>query len=488
MRNKVKNGYSYDINGWKYISIYGKPFERGYAYGYLCAKDFKDIQDMLKFFMLESYGVEWSDFIVLVNKDFKEMTKSKFRELYDEMDGIAKGLNEAGCKTTVDEIIAWNFYMSISYWYSTKSNGSVGKEGGSRSKDHCSAFIAVGDWTSDGSIVCAHNSFADFIDGQYANVVLDIKPDKGHRIIMQTSACWIWSGTDFYVTSKGIICTETTIGGFTQYEKRYPIGYRIRNAMQYGNSLDDCCKILLEENSGDYACSWLFGDVNTNEILRLELGLKYHKIERTKNGYFIGFNAPYDEKIRNLEVNNSGFYDIRRHQGARLVRLGDLMDENKGKINIDVAKKIISDHYDVYLQKDNNPCSRTVCSHYDLDAREYMSQADRPKPFAPHGALDGIVCDSKLAKNMAFLGKFGSSCDIPFDKNEFCKKHRQYANFCPYLKDRPSRPWTKFQVENLSNINKSSSSRIYKSSKNSKNDKKSFRSKRVKTNGTVKRR
>ena len=216
--------------------------------------------------------------------------------------------------------------------------------------------------------------------------------------------------------------------------------------MQYGKTLDEYCEILLHENSGDYANSWLFGDTNTNEILRIELGLKYHNIERTENGYFIGFNAPYDERIRNLEVNNSGFYDIRRHQGARLVRLGDLMDEHKGKLNIEVAKQIISDHYDVYLLKDDNPCSRTVCSHYDLDAREYMSQESRPKPYAPHGAVDGIVCDTALAKKMSFVGKFGASCDIGFNKDEFCKKHRQYEKFCPYLHDRPSEPWTEFTI------------------------------------------
>jgi hypothetical protein len=442
---KIKNGISYDKNGWKYISIKGKPRERGYAYGYLCADDFKEIQKMLKFLMMEAYGVEWTTFIKQIADDFKEMTKKDFEEFYEEMEGIVEGCNEAGCSTDIDEIIAWNFYMSIPYWYSTKSESRISKEGGA--KDHCSAFIAVGDWTEDGKIVCAHNSFTDFIDGQYSNIVLDLNPEKGHRFIMQTSPCWIWSGTDFFVTAKGIIGTETTIGGFIPYEKKFPIGYRIRKAMQYGNTLDEYCEILLHENSGDYANSWLFGDTVNNEILRIELGLKYHNIERTKNGFFIGFNAPYDERIRNLEVNNSGFYDVRRHQGARLVRLGDLMDEHKGKLNIEIAKKIIADHYDVYLLKEDNPCSRTVCSHYDLDAREYMSDQSRPKPFAPHGAVDGIVCDTNMAKKMSFEGRFGNSCGIPFIKDEFCKKHRQYYKFCPYLHDRPSQPWTEFSSE-----------------------------------------
>ena len=180
--------------------------------------------------------------------------------------------------------------------------------------------------------------------------------------------------------------------------------------------------------------------------MRLELGLEYHNVERTKNGFFIGFNAPYDSRIRNIECSTSGFYDIRRHQGARKVRLSDLMDKYKGKLNIDIAKQIICDHYDVYLLKENNPCSRTVCSHYDLDAREYMSQPSRPVPFAPHGAVDGIVANTELIKNMSFISRWGNSCGTPFIKDDYCKKHRQWENFGPYLKDRLSQPWTEFSI------------------------------------------
>lgn len=439
---KIKNGFSYDKDGWKYVSIHGEPKERGYAYGYLCAKDFKKIQELLAFLILESYGKTWEEVIKDVNDDFKNMTKTDFNEFYEEMQGIADGCCANGTKTTIDEILAWNFYCSMPYWYSSKSEVNVGKEGGA--KDKCSAFMAVGDYTEDGKIVAAHNSFCDFVDGQYSNVILVLNPSKGHRFIMQTSPCWIWSGTDFFVTSKGIIGTETTIGSFFPYAKKIPIGYRIRKAMQYGDTLDDYTDILLEGNSGDYANSWLFGDTNTNEILRIELGLQFHNIERTKNGVFIGFNAPYDPKIRNLECKNSGFYDIRRHQGARLVRLNELMDKHKGKINLEIAKQIIADHYDVYLKKEDNPCSRTVCSHYELDAREYMSQSDRPKPFSPHGAVDGAVVDTKLAKNMSILMRWGNSCGTPFLKDEFCDKHIQWNIFRPYLHDRPSQPWALF--------------------------------------------
>ena len=459
---------SYDLNGWKYISVYGSPKKRGYAYGYLCAELFTQVKKMLNFLIYDTTGYTWEYMIEEINKSIKLKTQLEFPEFYEEMEGIADGYNSAmqhsvgnESRTTLDEIIAWNFYLSMSYWMSsvnqTAQHRGSPKEGGNASRgasDKCSVFIAVGkDFTESGKIVVAHNSFTDFIDGQYSNVILDLHPEKGNRFIMQTSPCWIWSGTDFFVNSKGIIGTETTIGGFIAYENNIPVGYRIRQAMQYGNTIDECVNFLLQGNSGDYANTWYFGDTKTNEIMRFELGLKYHNIARTKNGYYIGFNAAYDPRIRNIECVDSGFDDIRRHQGARRVRLDDLIQEYKGRINIDVAKIIISDHYDVYLKKEN-PSSRTVCSHYDLDAREYMSDPSRPKPYAPRGALDGIVCDSDIANKMGFVGRFGNSCGMAFDASEFCNKNRQWKYLEPYLKDRPTQPWTEFFANSVYKKNK----------------------------------
>ena len=446
-----KNGLCYDLNGFKFISIKGSPRERGQAFGFFSAKDFKKVQEVMKFICLENTGHPWEYFIEATKTNLEDQIKKEFPEFHEEMQGIAEGINESGItKTTYDEVSAWNNSFTIlDSWYGMQG-GVGGKEGGGQS-DRCSAFIACGDYTTDGKIVCAHNSFTNFIDGQFMNYVIDIQPEKGNRILMQGQPGWIWSGTDFFITEKGIIGTETTIGGFKEYENKLPISCRIRQAMQYGNSLDDYVEILLKGNSGDYANTWYLADINSNEIMMFELGLKYHNIERTKNGYFIGFNGTFDPKIRNMECVNQGFFDVRRHQGARRVRLTDLMEGNKGKINLEMAKKLIADHYDVYLKKGNNPCSRTVCSHYDLDGREYMSQADRPLPFQPRGAMDGFVVDSTMAKNMTICGRWGSSCGIPFDAEKFFDEHRQWITQKPYVDSRPTQPWTEFKVMDVNN-------------------------------------
>jgi hypothetical protein len=454
---KVKNGIRYELNGWIYVSIRGNPYDRGYAYGQLIAKDMEYVMKTIRFIVYNDYGVEWDFFVESCAKYYSPKIKENFAEFYEEMEGFAKG-----ARMTTNEVVAWNNYFTLteSFWANLPEELSIAikgttmaamgsKEGGGQ-QERCSAFIATGDWTKDGKIVVAHNNFSNFVDGQFAKYVIDLKPLKGNRILFMGFPGWIWSGTDFFVTGAGIIGTETTIGGFVAYENNMPISCRIRNAMQYGNTLDDYEKMLLDGNSGDYANSWLFGDTNTNEIMRIELGLRFHNTERTKNGYFIGFNAPYDPRIRNLVCVNTGFDDIRRHQGARRVRLADLMDEYKGQLDLDVAKKIVADHYDVYLNKEN-PCSRTCCSHYELDAREYMSDPSRPKPFQPRGALDGNVCDTSMAKHMSFSLRWGNSCGIPFLKDKFCNENREWAYLREYLEDRPQQPWTTFSIFNKAN-------------------------------------
>jgi hypothetical protein len=75
-----------------------------------------------------------------------------------------------------------------------------------------------------------------------------------------------------------------------------------------------------------------------------------------------------------------------------------------------------------------------------------MSDPSRPKPYQPRGAVDGIVCDTTLAKKIAFSARWGTSCGIPFNKTEFCKQNIIWKDQEPYLHDRPQQPWTEFTV------------------------------------------
>jgi len=341
-------------------------------------------------------------------------------------------------------------------------------EGGA---DRCSAFMAVGDkYVAGGGIICAHITFDNFVMGQFDNIILFMDTSvasttekPSYNILMQTFPGSIFSSTDFFVTSAKMMVTETTIGGFNAFELHAPSCVRCRKAMQYSGTLDEYVKNLRENNSGDYANTWYVGhtlskDSKGNqrpEIMRIELGLKYVHVEKKTNGYFIGFNACYDPRIRNLECKNDGFFDIRRHSGARRVTLDMKIKEyTEGikRISATEAQLIISSHWDIYLEKDN-PCSRTICSHYDLDKREYISQESRPKPYQPRGSVDGKICSSDLCNKMQFLARWGNACGIDFKKDDFCTLHKQWEYQRAYLEDRLRKPWVVCTEVNIKNPN-----------------------------------
>jgi len=438
------DGYRFDKNGWVYLHIEGDPYERGVQHGYLMAPELEEILRSLKYLTYWNTGKKWSFFVKAADDLFTNHIDEEFML---EIQGIADGAKAAGVDISWEEILTWNGYEELTdYWWPNEKEGAFAA-GDKVENDHCSAFIATGSATKEGKVVMAHNSFNNFEVGQFSNLVLDIQPSQGHRMFMQAAPGYIDSFADFAVTDAGLMVTETTIGGFSDYKiNEAPEFARVRKAMQYADNLDQFVGYMKKQNDGGYANSWLLADLNAGEIMRFEQGLKYQNVERKTDGYFIGFNAPLDPRIRNLECSNTGYADIRRHQGARQVRLTQLMEEYYGKIDVEIGEKILADHYDVYLQKEDNPCSRTVDGHYELDAREYMSQPGRPLPFQPRGAVDGKVTDSDLASDLSFWARWGNSSGTPFDAEEFLAQHIQWSELDGYLKDRPTQPWTLFEA------------------------------------------
>jgi hypothetical protein len=61
-------------------------------------------------------------------------------------------------------------------------------------KDHCSAFAATGPATRDGKMVIGHVTWWPLTLAEQTNVMLDIKPVSGHRMLIQSYPGGIESG------------------------------------------------------------------------------------------------------------------------------------------------------------------------------------------------------------------------------------------------------------------------------------------------------
>jgi hypothetical protein len=416
-------------SGWKVVHIYGEPYERGFAHGYLLHKEISKSIKTLVFLCKESVGVSFSKYLKTSNRIMKPILKKHYPEYYEEIRGISAGARRKGADVRVDVLIAWNSYMSL---YSYFNDGSAIK---------CSAFIASGSATKHGDMIMGHNTHTCFMDGRLQNIVLYVTPSAGKQFVMQTSPGYIASVTDWFLCSTGIIGCETTIGDISYKPKfGYPFYCRIRKAMQYGESLDQYDKIMSDHNAGDYACSWLFGDINTNEIMLFELGLKQKNVKRTKNGFYFGMNSAIDDKLRTKETTDEEHDDITTSVGARKERFEELLGKKyKNRIDIENGKEILADHYDVFLRRDAMN-SRGICKHMELDP-EHCSY-----PHYPFGCTDGKVVNSKMASGLSFWGRFGSACGRKFDVKKYIQENPKYKTYEPFLDDIPNNKWTSIQL------------------------------------------
>jgi hypothetical protein len=417
--------------GWKIAHIWGGPYERGYAHGYLFRLELEEVFRVFPFMIQMDLNTTFQEYVGVSNQWIYPIVKRDFPEYYEEIRGIAAGYsanrqNAGGAeKITVKQLIAWNAYMSLTSLY---------KEGGER----CSAFIATGDSTKSGKIVMGHNTHSDLVSAALFNIILKITPKKGNTFRMQTAAGLISSITDWFVCENGLIGCESTIHGIRYRPEFGPKGYpsfcRIRKAMQYAKGLDDFTKIMLYRNAGDYACSWLLGDIRTGEIMRFEMGLKYSDVERTKNGIFYGMNNAVDYQIRTLETEDTGTTDTATSSGSRSYRLHHLLTAER--LDEEAAKRILADHYDESLNA-TRMGYRTICRHSELDG----STRGNTKPFFPFGTHDGKVVTSEMAQRGEFVGIWGSACGRLFDTKAFLRDHPEYKEYEPFLASFPKRGW-----------------------------------------------
>ena len=356
-------GYRYPQDGWVVVHIEGQPYERGYQHGTLLAPE---IGDYVKNLAAQQSKADpanaWKITRTLVSAAFLR----KFdREQLDEMKGIADGAADGGAAfdgRPVDllDIVTANVQMEYETLEHALDALPTGLEGTrfprpavkpkpGPAKDHCSAFAATGPATADGKMVIGHITMSGLANALGTNVWIDVKPAKGHRVVMQGFPGAIWSAQDYYLNSAGIVLTETTIGQTRFDPDGLPLAARCRRAVQYGGTIDEVVKELTTGNNGLYTNDWLIGDANTNEIATLELGTTTHRLRRSsKNewmtpgteGFYWGCNNTKDAGVRadTLPGLSGRPHDLAWVPGDRDRAWLKLYDKHRGKVDVNFGK------------------------------------------------------------------------------------------------------------------------------------------------------
>ena len=288
-------GFRYEMGGWTFLHIEGAPYARGRQHGELMA------DEIVRY--ITKLGVQknaadpvrgWAD--------QRQMADALFFRKYDvefleEMKGIADGAVKAGAKfrgrdLDLLDIVTLNSAVDMSSLQDGLThapNPLTGRtfmtgddEADKAGKgDHCSSFVATKGATKSGRFIFTQLFMWNGYTGTEWGVMLDIVPEKGHRVVMQTFAGGIHSGTDWYLNGSGLVIGETTVGQTPFNPEGTPQSNRIRKAAQYAATIDEAAAILLKQNNGLYTNDWTMADTKTDEGACFLLGTEKTKMWRT---------------------------------------------------------------------------------------------------------------------------------------------------------------------------------------------------------------
>lgn len=425
-----------EANGWITVHLAGDPGRIGFQHGYLLAPEIDDLVRVQKPLLKETTKRDWAFYRDAAQRILWPRIEAEYRE---ELDGIVAGVNARGVKLDRWDIVALNAIEELPGYYVPWLDKQQGKKPTSSAPGNCSAFVATGSYTADHRIVMGHNAWTNYITGERWNIIFDMKPSKGYAILMDGLPGIIVSDDDFGINSNGIMITETTITQFWGFDPNgTPEFVRARKAMQYASSIDDVVRIMLDGNNGGYANDWLIGDNKTGEIARLELGLKEHSVERTKDGYFVGSNFPVGEKLIKAET-TFNVTDKASSPNARRIRWEAVMAEHRGKIDVEIGKALEQDKFDV-IEKREGPTERSLCGLTDNSPRG-IPEWDWA-PYFPGGTVQAKVVDATMAGGMRFVASMGHPCAPDFIAEDFLKAHPEYSWMRGLLRDMKTQPWT----------------------------------------------
>jgi len=292
----VGNGFRFDDGGWIFVHVEGAPYARGRDYGELVAPELARFLEKLAVLQDKADPEKgWNGLRRLADA----LMLRKFDvELLEEMKGIADGATKGGARfkgRDIDllDVVTMNSAVDLGQLddairvtptpLSGKSFLRAEDEAdpAAAAKDHCSSFVATRSATRDGRFVMGQVFMWNGYTGVHWDVMLDIAPARGQRLVFQTFPGGIHSGTDWYMNEAGIVIGETTVGQTPFQPDGTPQSNRARRAAQYGRSIDDVARILRERNNGLYTNDWTIADAKTDEGADLLLGTNACRLWRT---------------------------------------------------------------------------------------------------------------------------------------------------------------------------------------------------------------
>src|SRR5260370_36843554 len=135
--------------------------------------------------------------------------------------------------------------------------------------------------------------------------------------------------------------------------------------------------------------------------------MKAYKVWRTQEGVAEGAKWAREPKVVKADAPEFDPGNKESSPNGRRARWEELLKENKGKIDVTLAEKMLGDHADT-AEKKEDANERTLCGHVDGSPRG-VKEWDWD-PYYPGGAVQGKATDATMAKDMRIMAPMGHPC------------------------------------------------------------------------------
>lgn len=359
-------GFRTEQGGWVLLHVEGQPYARGYQHGYLMADEIAAyLAKLAQVASGKDPAAGWAALRTLADAT---MLRGFSEELLTEMRGIADGAAKGGAKLEgrpVDflDVVTLNSAIDVDYLktgLATLPHALTGRSFLTAEEElkipdgqhKCSALAATGPATADGKVVFGQIFMWAGYTGVHFNVLLDLVPAQGQRLVFQTFPGGIHSGTDFYINGAGLIVGETTVAQTPWNKDGAPMSDRIRRAVQYGTSIDEVVAILAERNNGMYTNDWPMADVKTGEAAICLLGTAKKKVWRSGEpeapfgtpGFLWANNNARDPEVRSEYASqpNGAPYDPVFAPWNRDLAFNAYYQREKGRIDVPSVARLFA--------------------------------------------------------------------------------------------------------------------------------------------------
>lgn len=393
--------FRYDDGGWTFVHVEGEPHARGRQYGELMAADIARFLEKLAVSHDAKDPVGgWQQQRTMADALFLRKYDVEFLE---EMKGIAEGAAAAGASfrgrpLDLLDVVTLNSAIDLDYVSAglrVATNPLTGRtfpkaedqSAGAPDRDKCSAFVATGSATVDGHPIITQMFMWGGYMGVEWNVMVDVAPTRGQRLVFQTFPGGISSGADWYVNGAGLVIGETTVGQTPFDAEGSTQSNRIRRAAQYATGIDSFVELFRKGNNGLYTNEWLLADTRTGEGADYLLGTQKEKLWRTGSA---GKPADTPGQLKDFiwANNNNRSLEVRTEYAQNPEEAP--VDLAFNTWNRDIA---FWQFYEKYGK-----------GRIDLDA---AVRAMASSPISrPHGC-DGKVTTAEMASQLMFMAHFG---------------------------------------------------------------------------------